>query len=328
MANDTTYLIDDYVMLAPGTPYRLFPFGRLVKGGVSRDITPELARKFRLPHFKPPIKLGSHDDATPAGGSIIALEVREDGLYAVPEYTEKGAKALGDGDFRYHSPEVIWDDAALEDPSTGDPITGPLILGDALLHTPHLGEAAALYSITPIENILQEENQNMTDESVQVPTALWEKFTAWFGRIVDRAEQTGEPAPDPVMPDDYSAIKSERDDMAAKLAAIEAQSAQAARVERYRTELTATKVSEGAEKLAALPDDVAEWVVTQFKALSAQIDDSALLAEVGTSAPAPTDPKAALLAAISAAQDGGASYAEAVKRVAGESPELFKAAGY
>jgi len=69
---ESLYLVEEYVALRPGDPFRLFPFGKLVKGGKEIEITPELARRFKLPHFKPPIKLGSHNEETPAGGHITA----------------------------------------------------------------------------------------------------------------------------------------------------------------------------------------------------------------------------------------------------------------
>src|SRR5512139_4007279 len=162
---DTTYLIDNYVTTNQGPAYRLFPFGVIYKNGKRREITPEYAAQFKLPHFRPAVKLGSHEDTTPAGGFIVALEVRDDGLYAVPEWNEKGETAMQDGAYRYHSPEVLWDDGAIENPADGSLITGPLILGDALLHMPHLGEATALYSIEPIT-----EEQKM--ENVTVPASL------------------------------------------------------------------------------------------------------------------------------------------------------------
>ena len=78
---DSFYVIDDFVNVRPGDPFRLLPFGTLIKGGKKRNITPELAAKFKLPHFKPPIKLGLHNYETPAGGHITGLFVGKDGLY-------------------------------------------------------------------------------------------------------------------------------------------------------------------------------------------------------------------------------------------------------
>ena len=143
---------EKYVHTEAGEPFRIFPFGEIFKDGEMREVTSEMASSFTLPHFKPPIKLGSHVDTTPAGGHIMALEVRDDGLYAVPEYTEKGNKSIKEGDYRYNSPEIIWADKAIEDPETGDWIPGPMIVGVALLHEPHLGEATALYRTRPVDN--------------------------------------------------------------------------------------------------------------------------------------------------------------------------------
>lgn len=275
MVEKSDYLIDKFVSLQPGAPYRLIPFGKLVKNGRVREITPELAAKFKLPHFKPPIKLGSHDESTPAGGFLIGLEVREDGLYGLPEHTEKGAQALLDGSYRYHSPEIIWDGAGYEDPLTGDTIPGPLIVGDALLHTPHLGEAAALYSIEITEEIMSEANQ-----MVSVPMSAWEKLWALLvpksdPEIEKTAELSGEV-------EKMEALAAERDQLKAELDALKVGQEKIQRVERFAAELKETKVAEGAELLAQMSDESAAWVIQQFKALSAQIDESALLGENGS----------------------------------------------
>jgi hypothetical protein len=143
--NRSMFVIDDFVATQAGEPYRLLKFGIIKKGGRIHVFTPEVASQFKLPPFKPAIKLGSHEETTPSGGSIVKLEVRSDGLYAYPEFTAKGHQAIAEGNFRYHSPEIVWEDGAMETNDRGW-ISGPLVIGDALLHTPHLGEAAALYS--------------------------------------------------------------------------------------------------------------------------------------------------------------------------------------
>jgi len=148
--SEYVYFSDNYLTIQPGEPFRLLPVGKLVKDGKVRTLTRELLAKFKLPHFKPAIKLGSHADETRAGGHITGLEVRDDGLYAIPEFTDEGRAALERGDYRYHSPEIIWD-GAFEDPETGADIDGPLVVGTAMLHMPHLGERASLYSVEIIE---------------------------------------------------------------------------------------------------------------------------------------------------------------------------------
>ena len=317
---ETTYLVDEYVTTRPGEPYRLFPFGRIVKGGKSRHITPEYAATIRLPHFKPPIKLGSHREETPAGGHIIALEVRSDGLYAIPAHNERGEAAIQEGHYRYHSPEIIWHDGYLEHPTTGERIQGPLIVGDALLHMPHLGEAAALYSV----EISRGDDMS---EMMSVPAPLYERFTAW----IDQTLKRGEAPPPPAVPDDYAAVKAKAeqvDTLSARIATMEAEAAKQAKLSHFAAEVGKTKAVKtgAAEMLAAMSDEQSEWVLQQFAALSAQINESALLGEVGVPGNEPADPKAAFNAAVLAkASEKGVDYNAAMDMVKAEKPELFAA---
>ena len=312
----------------------MLPFGIAESGGVNRVITPEYARKFRLPHFKPAIKLGSHDDTTPAGGHIVGLEVRDDGLYAIPEFNEEGMNALEKGAFRYNSPEIIWDGGGILDSTTGKMIPGPLILGDALLHIPAFGEGVALYSVetTPMGG---EGEQIMENENVTVPKGMWDVFTAWFKGKVEKPEV--EPVvPEPVQPappaqpapeetEQYQAVIAERDDFKAKYEAMEAERARTARVENFAAQLKETKVESGAEMLAAMSDEQAAWVIQHFKALSAQVAESVLLGERGTDAPSDQDPKTALSSAIDAyIAEHKVSYPAAVEALTATRPELFK----
>lgn len=322
------FVIDEFVNVKAGDPYRLLPFGVLVKGGKRRNITPEIAATFKLPHFKPAIKLGSHDDTTPAGGSIIALEVRQDGLYAVPEFTDKGAQAITDGSYRYHSPEILWE-GELENPADGSAIKGPLIIGDALLHTPHLGEAAALYSIEITPTIREGVNENMSQviESVNVPKGLWDRFELWFKR---QTEPVTEPPAPPEIPDEYKAALKERDVLAARVADIEKATALKARVENFGAQLKATKldgIAGAAEMLSSMSDEQAAWVVTQVKALSEQANLANLDKPQGSNQGGPDNPMEALSAAIAAKQaELKIEYKPAYEIVKAEKPELFRAA--
>ena len=321
---DTIYLIEQFVSTHPGTPFRLFPFGTIVKGGKRREITPELAAKFRLPHFKPPVKLGSHDDTTPAGGHIIGLEMRSDGLYAIPEFTDRGVQALADGAYRYHSPEIVWE-GGLEDPVTGETIQGPLIVGDALLHTPHLGEMAALYTY-------EQKEQSMNDETIQVPRTLWDKFTAWFSRRVDEAEQPVTedpvpPAPAPV-PEEYAAKIAELEQYKARIDAMEAAAARQAQIDAYKAELAGASVDvdEWSAILVDLPPATAQRVVQAFRALSTQIAaNDQLTRELGSDAerPAVTGPAAQDIAIKAYAAEHKVGYIEAFKALRASNPELF-----
>ena len=325
---DTTFLIDDYVNTKMGEPYRLFPFGKIVKNGKTREITPEYAQKFKLPHFKPPVKLGSHEDETPAGGHIVGLEVREDGLYAVPEWNDKGSIALSDGSYRYHSPEVIWDDAGLEDPTNGNYIMGPLILGDAMLHTPHLGEATALYSIEPVTK-----EKDMATENISVPAGLWDTFTAFLNSKLTPVE----PQKIEVVPEDYEATKQERDEFKAKLAEreqVEKAVAEKAKIvaelqnkDNFGMQYVESKAAdEAASMMAGMSPEQREWCMRNFRAFIAQINTTKLLGEEGTEGGAIDDPKAAFNALVlKYSAEKKVDYNTAFEIVKSENPELFTA---
>lgn len=312
----TSYVMDEFVAVHPGQPYRLLRIGKLVKDGKERILDLEFLKKFKLPHFKPPIKAGSHEEATPAGGHIVGLEVREDGLYAIPELNDRGAQAFNEGQYRYHSPEIVWD-GGLEDPETGEIISGPLIVGDALLHTPHLGEAAALYTYKPILEV------DMS-ESVQIPESLWERILAALN--IGKAEI--EPPQEPEIPEEMIAAVAERDELKAKLEEIEKQGALRERVEKFEAELKEIKVPEGtAEKLAAMNDEHADWVVEQFKAFAEQIKTGKLTGEIGSTGSGEENPKEALDAAVKAVMsEKKVDYNAALEVVREEHPELIEAA--
>ncbi len=333
MEENTTYLVDEFVNTRLGEPFRLFPFGNLVKGGTKRTITPEMAAQFSLPHFKPPIKLGSHNDPTPAGGHIVELRVLDDGLYAVPEWNEQGEKAVKDGAYRYHSPEVIWADGALENPDDGSMIDGPLIVGDALLHMPHLGEAASLYEVKP----LKKESNKMIVETVEVPKK-------WYDGLADvfktQPKQTKDPDPEPVdvfETEEYKVAKQERDELEAKINTMEAD----AEKEKLHAEIVADlqdkdkfgtmyieldAAQEASEMLASLNEEQREWVTRNFKAFIAQIDESNLTGEEGSSTEADDNPAQAFNSAIKAIQaEQELGYAQALVIATETKPELFGA---
>jgi len=337
---ETTYLLDQYVTTKAGDPYRLFPFGVIYKGGHKREITPEIAAQFTLPHFKAPIKLGSHGETTPAGGHILALEVRADGLYCVPEFTTKGLKAVEDGDYRYHSPEVIWE-GGYEDPKTGDLIPGPLIVGDALLHTPHLGEAAALYSV----EINSNPGGQIMDE-VTIPKSLFEKFTAWIDSLtakpVPAPEPAPEPTPEPVTPpavvelEKFNAVQAELDQFKAEKAQLEADKARAELLgaitadlkdaDKYGSMYVEVKaVDEAAGMLATMTPEQREWCMRNFSAHAAQIKAGNLTAEIGSTGEGVKDARVALDAAIHAVMDEKhVDYNAAFAEVRATKPELLK----
>lgn len=321
---ETTYLLDNYVFTQAGEPFRLFPFGQLVKDGKARQITRELAAMFKLPHFRPPIKLGSHKDETRAGGHIVGLEVREDGLYAIPEFTDEGRAAMERGDYRYHSPEIIWE-GWLEDPTTGDPIEGPLIIGDALLHTPHLGEAAALYRVD-----IGDEAMTTHDDMVSV--SLLERLREFFA--APQYEQEPEPQIEPqiltaepveTFAAEYQAAQAQVDQLTAQLAEVQMAQARGERIAHFAVELAALGDVELCETLADLPEDAAELLTARFKALAAQAEASGLTADVGDAGvDVPGTPADRFNAAVDAEVDKGMDRMTAVRKVLAEQPDILK----
>lgn len=326
------FLLDNFVITKPGEPYRLFPFGQIWKNGVARDFSVDYLRSFHLPHFKPPIKLGSHADEAPAGGHIIGIDVRDDGLYAIPEFNPKGLEALENGAYRYHSPEVIWEDEALEDPQTGNLNPGPMILGDALLHTPHLGEAVALYTVEPVKK--QEGSQYMADEVVSVPKTLWEKFMA---KVFPEAEEPPAPAP---IPEELKAAVVERDALKAEKTAREAEAARVTLMAAVAKEFAVKpeefgmayielgKAEESAAMLAGMTEEQRAWCLRNFKALSKQIVEAGLIGEHGSEGRGTdANPTAAFDAAVHARmKEKAIGYVEAYNILKVEQADLFKSA--
>lgn len=366
----STYLLDEFATSRPGEPFRLFPFGKVIKGGRERHVTPELAHKFKLPHFRPAIKLGSHKDDAPAGGHMVKLEVREtgnpeqDGLWCWPEYNEKGTTAVTEGHYRYESPEVFWEGDAFEDPATGESIQGPLIVGAALLHMPHLGHAAALYSIeqqsgegSPV-NAPTFTEEIMSENTVNVPTSLLDRLLERFGAGNNLHP---EPAPQPtpqrqpeqtppaVVPEQFAALqetleatKKEMEQYRAEAAQAKAENERNQRVtalaatvgsvEQYGTTFQGEAGKTAAQHLDGMTAETRDWAMQQFRSLYAVAKQGAagLQTEIGN----PGSPEGnfrnaaeefnALVMAKVTASNGKVKYNDAVKMVVAERPDLAK----
>jgi hypothetical protein len=330
--SDSMYLVEEFgtmtVINQNTVSVRMFPYGSLVKNGNKRTITPETASAFHLPHFNPPMKLGSHAQDAPGGGLIKGLEVKQDGLYATIETTAKGMKVLADRDYAYHSPEVIWENGWLEHPSTGDKINGPLIVGVALLHTPHLGEAAALYTIEPtnqIEGDNQMENEEVKETQVNLTTLerIFELFRSGSKpedvmEVEDNASESQE---------DFEALAAEArgkvDELTAKINKMEADALHAERVSHFASEL-GNEAGEVHELLAGLSEEQANLIVKRFSALYAQAKGKVDEFVGGTGAEDDSGNTVATLNRLILAKvESGKTYAEAFSAVQIENPTVF-----
>lgn len=334
-----TLFTEKLVSVQAGEPYRLLPFGKLGRPGLSKNITPEFANQFKLPHFKPPIKLGSHDDATPAGGHILRLEVRDDGLYAIPEFTEAGTSVLNRGDYRYHSPEIIWEDEGIFD-AEGNFIQGPLILGDALLHTPHLGEAAAMYGaeIYRIEQrqdldeevtLSEEKRTDMTLMEKILGNKLEDKITNLEAEKETLSEQvTKLEAAKGELQSQVSKLEAERDEAMSKLEAIEAEKEQAEKEAVVREALGEVELDdETVTLLSDMEEEKRDKLITKFKALHEQAKlGGDVEQELGTEIEGIKNPVQAFSVAVSNKQkEAGVGYAEALEIVTKEQPDIAQA---
>lgn len=325
---NSTYLYSEFTTLKAGDGFRLFPFGRVYKGGKAHDITPEFAKSVKLPHFAAAIKLGSHEDTTPAGGFITALEVRDDGLYAIPEWNEAGQKAIDNGAFRFNSPEILWD-GGLENPKDGSVIRAPMIVGTALLHTPHLGNDAALYSVEPITQEIK-----TMDENISVPRNLWDKFTAFL----DSKITPPEPQKVDVIPEDYTALKSENEKFKAEQTKRENADKAATLKAGIVTELQnkdnfgmsyveLKAADEAATVLAGMSTEQRDWVMKNFRAFIVQIDTTKLTTEKGSEGNAIEDPKAAFNALVlKYSAEKRVDYNAAFEIIKTENADLFASA--
>ena len=325
-----------FISLSPGEPYRLLPFGHIGRPGLDKQITPEFAKLFKLPHFKPPIKLGSHNDETPAGGHIIGLEVREDGLYAIPELNESGTSSLDRGEYRYHSPEIIWEDEGIFD-AGGDFIQGPLILGDAFLHTPHLGEAAALYGaqvyrinedLDHEEDILDEKKSDLTLVEKILGGKLEEKVTELEAEKLSLSEQVTELTAAKVsLESDVEKLTAERNEAVSKLEAIEAEKVQAEKEAAVREALGEVELDdETVTLLSEMDEEKRDKFIVKFKALHEQAAVGDIEKELGSEGGGIDDPVQAFhLAVTNKIKEAGVGYMQALEIVSEEKPDLFKA---
>ena len=210
----------------------------------------------------------------------------------------------------------------MEDPNTGKLIEGPLVVGDALLHTPHLGEATALYHINQVgEKPMQDET------TVAVPVSFFDRL---LGRVQDEPEKEPEPELTPVVEaEKYEAVTAERDELTAKVQTMEAEQRKAERIAHFVAELKEHEaVKEDAEiheLLAGLDEETSEALVTKFKALAAQIKESNLTELIGASGdPDNSNPDDLLNAAVEEKmKETGTDYPTAFGMVRTEQPELF-----
>lgn len=178
-------------------------------------------------------------------------------------------------------------------------------------------------------------------ENISVPKGLFETLLGLIKPAVQEEPPAPAPEPTPVTEAaEFKAVAIERDDYKAKLeafqaeqAAKEAKSALVATLQKKEDYgavfADATAADEAAGVLAGLTESQREFVLRNFRALVAQIDESKLTKEVGDEQAQALgdDPKALFnAAALKIASDRKINYNDAMEVVKKETPDLFNAA--
>lgn len=100
-----------------GKPFRVMPLGTFKRGDrtltITKDDLQQMAANFEggRPRWKVPLYFGhptAEQPDPPKAGNVASVEVRDDGLYAVPEYTDKGKTSVEAGEYQFTSPGVLW----------------------------------------------------------------------------------------------------------------------------------------------------------------------------------------------------------------------------
>lgn len=136
-------LIDRFSLTDDGW-IRAFPVGEFKRDGRTIKLTPDriqrIAKNFKAgrPRYCPNINVEHKDGAV---GWVEDMEARQDGLYVKPD--GKAREFLGSGQFRYVSPEIVWE--GWEDAETGDRYDDVMV-GLAATNHPFFGEDVALFS--------------------------------------------------------------------------------------------------------------------------------------------------------------------------------------
>jgi len=175
----------------------------------------------------------------------------------------------------------------------------------------------------------------MTENTIEVPKTWFDKVIEFFSvKPVEKPEPEIEPQPEQepkIEVEKFEAIQAERDEYRAQLDALKAEAEKNTRLDQFSAKLQEAKVDVegGAEMLSSMTDEQAEWVMERFRALSAQVNESALFEEKGTTGEGlPENPADKMTYLIKQrAEEKGIDWHAAYMEVSRENPELFGAKG-
>ena len=230
--------VDPFKYVA-GAPFRIFPVGEFKRGDRTLDLTKERLAEMKSnyeanrPRWKAPI-YGGHPTETqpdpPKLGNVSSLELRDDGLYALPEYNDSGTRLISDESYQYVSPGVLWKLAGAaytdEQGNEFDNVLDHL----ALTNRPYFGSKTALFSS---DESLAREGNLITDILSEVKSSITELFKD-FKSEVKVKEKESETMTEPIVKvEDFNALKTQMETLSAE---------RKAEAEKFAAELATAKV--------------------------------------------------------------------------------------
>jgi len=157
-----------------GQPFRVMPLGTFKRGErtltITKDDLAQMAANFESgrPRWKVPLYFGHptvEQPDPPKIGNVQKLEVRDDGLYAVPEYTGKGKASVEAGEYQFVSPGVLWNKNGSAYVDEQGRQFDNVIEHVALTNRPFFGQHVALFSEPGVlEHMAEHEDEGESHE--------------------------------------------------------------------------------------------------------------------------------------------------------------------
>jgi len=193
----------------PGAPFRVMPVGTFKRGERTLEITPERIREMAAnyeagrPRWNIPIYFGHPTEEKPdppKAGNVKRLFVRDDGLYAEPEFTPEGEKAIADGAYQYESPGVLWklngsaytDEHGKEHDNIIDHV--------ALTNRPFFGQNVALFSADGVDLMADHSDSHLgamkkaMTKMRELAAAMMDAIGGWTGDLPEHKRPVEEQA--------------------------------------------------------------------------------------------------------------------------------------
>ena len=156
-----------------GQPFRVMPLGEYKRGGRTLNITPDdlkaMAANYaaQRPRWAIPLYFGHPTEGNPDPpkvGNVKQLYfVDGDGLYAVPEFTPDGERAVADGAYQFVSPGVLWSKNGASYIDEHGKKFDNVIEHVALTNRPYFGASTALFSADDLDTFYSDDQPRGDD---------------------------------------------------------------------------------------------------------------------------------------------------------------------